>query len=440
MLLFDEITGHPKGWRIVAHLFDSYRRMQLIYGFPDGLKGKNLVKWWKDRLDKYEPIGPEEVASGPVMANVQRDDEVDLLKFPAPVWHQHDAGPYLVTGGASVLRDPETGQLNIGCYRGMRYDRNTIGHHLADGHDGQVIRDKYFERGENCPIVVSLGHDPAFLAAASENLRYQQTELEYGGFLRGAPVEVINGPLTGLPFPADSEAVLEGEILHPDVEPMRIEGPWGEGLGYYATGFPMPPIRVKAVYHRPDPIIIGEPTLRFRERGAAGGFARTARHWHLLERSGLPDIRAVGQVGPYLVISIKQRYAGHAMRVADYAMTGLADRPPRYLVLVDEDIDPFNRELVMWAIHTRVDPAAQVHILRDRYCNCINPAGLTPEKRAVDDYTLGTMIIDACKPWRWRHQWDRMFKLSDIDEALRKKTADRWEAVLGSWITAPKPV
>src|SRR4029079_17802227 len=109
------------------------------------------------------------------------------------------------------------------------------------------------------------------------------------------------------------------------------------------------------------PIIMGEPTLRFREHGAAGGFARAARRWHMLEQSGLGGIQGVGQVGPFMVISVKQQYSGHAMRVADYAMTGLADRPPRYLVLVDEDIDPSNRHLRLWAVHTRVSPGADVH-------------------------------------------------------------------------------
>ena len=62
------------------------------------------------------------------------------------------------------------------------------------------------------------------------------------------------------------------------------------------------------------------------------------------------------------------------------------------------------------------------------------------DKRMIEDYTLGTTIIDACKPYRWREHWDKMFKLSDIDEELRKRTAEKWEGVLGSFITAPKPL
>jgi UbiD family decarboxylase len=440
LVLFDEINGHPAGWRIAVHSFDSYRRLQLIYGFPDGLRGAELAGWWKARLDAYQPVPPVQVDSGPVTEHVYTGEEVDITKFPAPLWHQRDGGPYLATGGASVLRDPDTDRLNVGCYRGMLYDRNTIGHHLAGGHNGQVIRDKYFERGENCPIVISLGNDPSFTLAGAENVGFGQDELEFGGFLRGAPYQMIRGPITGLPFPATSEAVLEGEILHPAHEPKRSEGPWGEGVGYYASAFDQPAVRVEAVYHRADPIVLGEPTLRFRNRGAAGGFAQSARRMHLLERSGLEGIKGVGQVGPFLVISIKQHYSGHAMRVADYAMSGLADRPPRYLVIVDDDIDPHNPTLVNWAIATRVDPATQIHLQRDRWCNVINPAGLTPAKRAIEDYTLGTTIIDACKPFRWRHDWDQMFTNSDISEELRERTARKWEHVLGPLITAPKPI
>lgn len=439
MLLFDELVTHRPGTRVAVHSFDSYQRMRLIYGFPDGLRGPALTAWWKDRLDDYVPQPPVLVDTGPVMANVLSGDEIDLTRFPAIRWHAGDGGPYLATGGASVLRDPDTGSLNAGCYRGMLYDRTTIGHHLAGGHHGQVIRDSYFARGENCPIVVSLGNDPSFTLAGAENVGFGQNELEFGGYLRGAPYEMISGPLTGLPFPATAEVVLEGEILHPDVEPKRSEGPWGEGLGYYASAFDQPALRVRAVYHRDDPIVMGEPTLRFRNRGGAGGFAQTARRLHMLEHSGLEGVRGVGQVGPFLVVSITQHYSGQVMRIADFVMAGLADRPPRYLVMVDDDIDPTDPALVNWAISTRVDPAVQVHLQRERWCNVINPAGLTPAKRAIEDYTLGTMIIDACKPFRWRQDWGRMFARSDIEEDLRLRTAAKWEHSLGDLITAPKP-
>lgn len=439
MFLFEDIPGVTGGGRIAVHSFDSYKRMQLLYDFPDGASGRELVQWWKNRLADYEPVPPVEVEDGPVMTHVMEGDDVDLMRFPAPVWHAEDAGPYLVSGGASVLRDPETGKLNIGCYRGMLYDRNTLGHHFAAGHDGQVTRDKWFARGEDCPILVSLGHDPSYTLAASENVGYGVSEIEFGGFVRGAPYQMLRGPRTGLPMLATAEVVLEGVVLNPAHHEKPIEGPWGEGLGYYAAGFPQPPIRVDAIYYRDAPIILGEPTLRYRNRGKAGAFPRAARRLHMLETSGLEGVTGIGQVGPFLVIAVKQYYSGQVMRIADFAMTGLADRPPRFLVMVDDDIDPQNRAQVEWAISSRVDPSTQVHLERERWGNAINPAGLTPERRAIEDYAMGTMIIDATKPFRWRHLWDRMFKTSDIADDLRARIAAKWEDTLGAIVTEPKP-
>lgn len=439
MLLFEDIPGVDSSFKIAVHSFDSYKRQQLLYGFPDGLVAGDLVRWWKDRLADYEPVPPVEVTSGPVMEVVQEGEDVDLTKLAAPVWHAEDVGPYLVCAGASVTRDPDTDALNMGSYRGQVYDRNTLGHHLAAGHHGQVTRDKWFARGENCPILVSVGHDPSFTLAAGENVGFGESEIEFGGFVRGAPYEMLRGPRTGLPYLASAELVLEGEILNPDRVPRLVEGPWGEGAGYYTAGFPQPPIKVHAIYRRRDPIVLGEPTLRYRDRGKAGGFARAARRWHRLEQSGLEGIAGVGQAGPFFVIAVHQYYSGQAMRIADYAMSGLADRPPRYLVLVDDDIDPTNRAMVDWAINTRVDPSVQVHIQRERWTSAPNPAGLTPEKRLIEDYTVGTVIIDACKPFRWRSVWNKMFKECDIHDDLRERMAAKWAPVLGPIMNEPKP-
>jgi 4-hydroxy-3-polyprenylbenzoate decarboxylase len=437
-ILFDNVKGYPPGFRIMVWPFSSTKRAQLIYGFPDGLGSKELVMWWKDRLENYAPIPPKEVSSGPVMENVQKGTDVNLLGFPAPLWHKEDGGPYLATGSVAIVRDPDTGGLNLGSYRGMLYDNNTLGHHMAAGHDGQVIRDKYHQRGEPCPIVVSLGNDPSFLVAANESLPYDMSEYDYGGFIRGAPYQVIKGPETGIPFPATAEVVIEGEIPPPAVEPKRTEGPWGEGPGYYSSGYLQPVIKPKAVYFRNDPIITGVPTYRFRQQGVRG-FTGLAWQWHRLEKSGLPGIKGVGRAGRFQVISIKQYYSGHALRVADLVMAGLNDRPPRYLVIVDDDIDPFSRRQVDWAMYSRVDPATQVHIQKERWCSAVNPAGLTTEKRKIEDYSLGTLIIDACKPFRWREDWHTMFKTHELEEERRKEIAGKWKSILGELITKTMP-
>ena len=105
------------------------------------------------------------------------------------------------------------------------------------------------------PVAVVCGGDPmTFLMACSE-VPYGVSEYEIVGGIRGKPVEVINGPVTGLPIPADAEIVLEG-FVEPGNE--RIEGPFGEWTGYYASDLrPEPVLDIKAVYHRNDPILLG---------------------------------------------------------------------------------------------------------------------------------------------------------------------------------------
>ena len=90
---------------------------------------------------------------------------------------------------------------------------------------------------------------------------------ELVGHVRGAPVEVVHEEVTGLPIPATAEIVIAGEVPPPEVE-SRDEGPFGEWTGYYASGTrPEPVIRVKALYHRNDPIILGMPPVRHGHTG-----------------------------------------------------------------------------------------------------------------------------------------------------------------------------
>ena len=117
-----------------------------------------------------------------------------------------------------------------------------------------------------------------------------------GGRLAGRPIEVIEGPITGLHIPAHAEIAIEGEIPPPSVE-ARDEGPFGEWPGYYSGGTrgtsePQPVIRVRALYHRDDPILINEAPLW---PGAVkhGLPIQAGILWDQLEAVGIQDIAGV---------------------------------------------------------------------------------------------------------------------------------------------------
>src|SRR5262249_55791121 len=135
----------------------------------------------------------EYVDSGPVFENVLTGDEVDLLKFPTPLWHAGDGGRYIGTGSYNVTKDPDEDWVNIGTYRAMIHDKNSVGFYISPGKHGRMHRDKYVARGEKMPVAIVLGGDPlTFLAACSES-PYGVPEYDIVGQYRGSPVKLVRG-------------------------------------------------------------------------------------------------------------------------------------------------------------------------------------------------------------------------------------------------------
>jgi len=152
------------------------------------------------------------------------------------------------------------------------------------------------------------------------------------------------------------------------------------------------------------------------------------RIWEHLESSGVSDIQGVwGHCHTLMiVISLRQKYPGHAMQALT-ATAGLQAGASmyRYVVAVDEDIDPSDLNQVLWAMTTRVDPSESVQVLRS-WTSDLDPR-VSPEKRAKGDYTSGRMLIDACRPFTWRDQFANSNRFS---EQMRKRIWQKWLADL----------
>jgi UbiD family decarboxylase len=325
---------------------------------------------------------------------------------------------------SSVTRDPDTGYVNVGSYRYMLIDRDTVVVHIGSGHHGDVIRKKYWSQGKPCPIAISLAQDPSILVAAGTNLAWEEAEYDYAGWLRGAPVEVTPGELTGLPIPATAEVVLEGEMLPPGSQE-AIEGPFGEASGYYGGGaHPTTLTKITAVLRRDNPIILGSPPFQNASREVMG--SRAVRVWAELDQLGIPGITGINYSWGLCIIGVKQSFPGHAMRAALGALGGTAGYHGRIVILVDEDVNVYDADEVLWAIATRCDPAASIDICRRIWSYRIDPR-LEPEKREKGDYTGSVAIIDATRPYHWR---ERFPATTSISPELRKVTEDKWGAVL----------
>ncbi|HLY65791.1 MAG TPA: UbiD family decarboxylase, partial [Chloroflexota bacterium] len=274
--------------------------------------------------------------------------------------------------------------------------------------------------------------DPYLFRTATESVPWGSSEFEAAGFLKGEPVDVIRGPLTGLPLPANAELVVEGEVPPPSVEE-RMEGPFGEFTGYYAGGEKARPVfRVQALYYRTNPILHGDPPLR--PPVGHWGFASSTLLgvWEGLEKAGLPGVVGVyalpvgGSQG--VVVSVRQQYAGHARQVGRVA-SALNHTFCKLVVVVDEDIDPSRPEEVLWAICTRTDPATTFEIETDCASSTLDPMIHPDEKtkQTIGGLTSSRALVIACRPWEWR---DRFPPVNRNSEQLRRQTYDKWRGLI----------
>jgi UbiD family decarboxylase len=380
-----------------------------------------IIPQWENSLDKF---APQVVNTGPVMENVLAGNDINVLKFPTPKWNDLDGGRYIGTGNAVITRDPDTGEVNLGTYRVMVHDKNTIGLHISPGKHGRIHMEKYHERGEACPVAVSVGHHPLIYRTACAFMPVP--EYNFIGAIMGEPVKVIEEEVTGIPIPAESEIVIAG-WCPPDKT--RMEGPFGEFTGYFAGGErPIPIIEVARVYYRNDPIILGSPPHRIRDDTTYHGrIHKSAVLYNELVKNGITDVRGVwtdpGGIR-LIVVSLKQRYAGHAKRaalIASQSPTGAY--VGRYVIVVDEDIDPSNMEEVLWALCTRSDPEKDIDIIRKCWSTALDPIIRKP----TNAFFNSRAIIDACKPYDWIDEFPQSVELSP---ELESRMKEKWGSIL----------
>ncbi|HZQ63154.1 MAG TPA: UbiD family decarboxylase [Casimicrobiaceae bacterium] len=424
-LIFDEVPGFAKGYRVLVNFFGG-RRKNMTLGFPLTYDRLELSQAFLERYLRDMKLVPHVVVDdGPVFENVMLGDDVDAMKFPVPLWHDSDGGRYIGTGSFDVTRDPDEGWINCGTYRVMLHDRNTVGFYISPGKHGRVHRDKYEARNEPMPACIVLGGDPLMFLMACSEVPYGVCEYDLVGALRGKPMQVVRGKVTGLPFPANAEIVLEGYVTPGK---RRKEGPFGEWTGYYASDMREEPVlEIKAIYYRNNPIILGCPPLCPPDEMARyRAVTRSALLRQEIEKAGIPDVTAAwahesGGARMLLAIAIKQRYPGHVKQAGHVAaMCHVGAYAGKYIVVVDDDVDVSNLEEVMWAMTTRSDPATSIDIITRAWSTPLDPR-LDPDDRAKGNFTNSRAIIDACRPFHWRDRFPKVNRLSADDYAAAQQ-------------------
>ncbi|MEV1022118.1 non-oxidative vanillic acid decarboxylases subunit C [Streptomyces sp. NPDC050264] len=393
-LYFDNVKGFTDA-RIALNVHGSWANHALALGLPRGTPVKEQVEEFARRWDAF-PVAPVRRENAPWRENAQEGADVDLFSV-LPLFRLNDGdGGFYLDKAAVVSRDPEDpddfGKQNVGTYRIQVIGKDRLAFQPVPMHDVAQHLRKAEEVGEDLPIAITLGNDPVMAIVAGMPMAYDQSEYEMAGALRGAPAPIATAPLTGFDVPWGSEVVIEGVI---ESRTRQIEGPFGEFTGHYSGGRRMPVIRVDRVSYRTNPVFeslyLGMPWTEVDYLVGPNTCVPLLKQL----RAEFPEVQAVNAMythGLMVVISTAKRYGGFAKAVGMRAMTtphGLGY--VSQVILVDEDVDPFNLPQVMWAMSAKVNPKDDVVVIPNlsvlELAPAAQPAGITSK-----------MIIDATTP------------------------------------------
>jgi len=370
-LLFENIKGHEatRSRRLFTNGLGTIARWNLMLGLPKDTSMSEIIKTIKER--GKDPLEPVRVSSGPVKENIVKGEDVDLFQLPVPKWHSLDAGRYINTFYGAVVKDPDTGQNNVGIYRGMISSKNKIGVLLIPMKDWGILYSKYQQMGKPMPVAFVYGWDPVLPFTGCAAYTAGVSEYEIMGALRGKPVELVKCETIDLEVPATAEIVVEG-LMPIEPESYKMEGPFGEFPGYYTGTTSLKPVtKINCITHRDNPIFQG--TLEGRpphEDSRCGSISMSGIAWDALERMGIPGITdvfcpaAVGN-GTNVRVQINKRYNGHAKQISA-CIWAAGQTQFKNVLVVEEDIDIHDPDDLEWAFGYRVDPKEDLIVFPDK--------------------------------------------------------------------------
>ena len=383
-LLFENVKDSRTP--VAGGIFATRKRALLALDTTD----KECADKFKHALEHLMP--PRKISSGPCKEVVRKGDDADLSRFPIPIFSEGDSGPF-ITAGLVISKDPESARCNTSIYRLQVHSSRRLGVKAQQLQRQLRIAES---KGEPLPVAIAIGTDPVLTLASQWDAPYGVDELELAGGLRGEAVEVVRAETVDLMVPATAEIVIEGYI-QPKMR--EIEGPFGEVGGYSTPKFPKPVIEVTAITHRKNPIfhaaLTGMPTT---ENHILRQIPMEATYyWELKKRH--PGVTAVhfpaaGAILFLVVIAMKQTYLYEA-RNAIASM--FATRRNKIIIVVDDDVDIYDMEKVMWAVATRSRPEEDVVIFPRLSTSGMDPSAFRLE--GTDSFWNSGLGIDATKPF-----------------------------------------
>ncbi|MBM3959136.1 MAG: UbiD family decarboxylase [SAR202 cluster bacterium] len=364
-LLFENVEGSR--YPLAINVLGSQRRIELALGMHPEELGESILKLvenmnppslgalWRERrtIRRLANIRPRRHRRA--VAQQHDDATPDLSSLPSLKCWPGDGGRF-VTLGLCISRDPATAKGNMGIYRMQVFDGQTTGMHMQIQKGGGFHHYAAEQRGEDLPMAVALGGDPALIIAAVMALPEGIDEVAFSGVLRGKRTPVTTATSNGLRVPANAEFILEGVVPR---GVRRLEGPFGDHFGHYSDASDFPVFQVRKITRRRNPIypatVVGRPPQEDRYIGDATQMA--LKPLARLTHPGLRDMWAYYESGFHhlLVAAVQTRYTREGYKTALGLLGEGQLSLTKCLVLVNENVDPKDPSAVLAAIRQNFD-------------------------------------------------------------------------------------
>ena len=363
----------------------THLRQHLTLGLPPECEYAAVAEEWNRRTSTLIDPLPIPPGEAPVYESVSDLKQMSLFDLPLYRKDEFDARPGWLCGVA-VARDPASGRYNCSWHRHHVRDEAWSAVRVNPRHLFEYMQ-SYRRRGDQrMPLAFVFGHHPAFGLAAASRAGLEVDEYAYAGSILGEPLRITPSRTWGkeLMIPADAEVVVEGYL---DLQRTEICGPWADIMRYYSPQTLEPVFTPTNFLARKDPVFVNNWT---GHDGISIVGSMTEVFSTLKKR--FPRVTSVHEPALYTwVIQFKPLYPGETTRLGMFALGAFGDLI-KNVIIVDEDIDPFDLELVMFALSTRLDPATpRLQVIQDLLANRHDPS-------AEKYLRVGGLFLDCTKP------------------------------------------
>jgi len=383
VVVYENVEGHTMP--VVTNIAGNRKLLAACLG----VETADLPTTFRERCQKYIPC--DVVKSAPWQEVVLEGDQVDLAKLPIPLHFQNDAAPYITAGQISA-RDPVTGVDTTGFHRLMVKGKNRLGVSLHSRRRMHEFHRRAEARGQSLPAAITLGIHPLhYMGSMAYAYPPNVRKFEIIGGLFGEPYRLAKSGVQDLEVPAGAEVIIEGEIL---AHVKESEGPFGEFTGYASYRSTENVFVAHRMQMRRDAMYHSIVSGMSQDHILVSCVTREGEILNTLRRN-LPNVIAVHvphrTCGAFLAIIKMTKTAQGEPQQAIMAALG-TEFYTKYVIVVDDDVDLYDMNDVMWAVATRVCAEKDIVLIPGCKAAILDPTS-DPET-----FTVTKMGIDATRP------------------------------------------